>query len=157
MTPPAKCAPVPEALAPFLLNRAACVVRRMAEAELAPFHINPRHYGILATISAHGPLTQHSLGELMQIDRTTIVQLVDELEELGVVVRGRTPGDRRSYSLSLTREGQSLLRKTGPCMLATQELFLQSLTVPERKELQRLLTKVLARHAEPTTLSQEAS
>src|SRR5262245_56812188 len=108
----------------------------MAELELAPFGISPKHYGILATISANSPLTQQSLSELLRIDRTTIVQLVDELEAKGAVVRGPTPGDRRAYSLELTPDGTTLLQKTGERMLATQERFFGPLRPAEQKELQ---------------------
>jgi MarR family transcriptional regulator, lower aerobic nicotinate degradation pathway regulator len=136
--------PVPDTLAPYLLNRAACAVRKMAEDALAPYDINPKHYGILATIAIKGPLTQQSLGELIQIDRTTIVQLVDDLERMGAVVRGQTPGDRRAYALELTAAGKALLQKAGPRMLATQEQFFEPLLPEERTELQRLLTKLVA-------------
>jgi DNA-binding MarR family transcriptional regulator len=146
MSAPIKSTPVPQALALYLFNRVACSVRKMAEDELAPFGINPKHYGTLATIASHGPLTQQSLGELLQIDRTTIVQLVDELEARGAVVRGNTPGDRRAYSLELTPAGKALLQKTGPRMLAVQERFFEPLRPGERKELQTILTKLLTEH-----------
>jgi len=155
MSSSSKPIPVPDVLAPYLLNRAACAVRKMAEDELSPFGINPKHYGILATISSRGPLTQQSLGELMQIDRTTIVQLVDDLERKGAVVRGETPGDRRAYALELTAEGQALLAKAGPRMLATQERFFQPLEPAERKELHRLLTKLVAHPESPSNSCEE--
>lgn len=147
MSPGKPSIPVPDVLAPYLLNRAAAIVRRMAEMEMAPFGISPKHYGILATISANSPLTQQSLSELLRIDRTTIVQLVDELEAKGAVVRGPTPGDRRAYSLELTPDGATLLQKTGERMLAVQERFFAPLRPAERKELQRLLMKLVEEHA----------
>jgi DNA-binding MarR family transcriptional regulator len=150
-TSPKPVIPVPDVLAPYLLNRAAGIVRRMAEIELAPFGISPKHYGILATISANSSLTQQSLGELLRIDRTTIVQLVDELEGKGAVVRGPTPGDRRAYSLELTVAGKALLQETGQRMLATQERFFGPLRPSERKELQRLLMKLVEEHASSQT------
>jgi MarR family transcriptional regulator, lower aerobic nicotinate degradation pathway regulator len=153
MSTPPKSIPVPDTLVPYLLNRAACAVRKMAEDELSPFGINPKHYGILATIASRGPLTQQSLGELIQIDRTTIVQLVDDLERKGAVVRGQTPGDRRSYALELTPEGKALLEKAGPRMLATQERFFEPLQPQERKELHRLLTKLVVAQPESTSSS----
>jgi DNA-binding MarR family transcriptional regulator len=132
------------------LNRAAGIVRRMAEEELAPHGISPKHYGILSTIAANSPLTQQSLGEMLRIDRSTIVQLVDELEAKGAVVRGATPGDRRAYSLELTDAGKALLEVTGPRMLATQERFFGPLRPGEKKELHRLLTKLLEQHGTST-------
>lgn len=155
MSKPSPSFLVPDTLALYLLNRAACAVRRMAEDELAPFKLNPKHYGILAIIHAKGPLTQHALGELLQIDRTTIVQLVDELEERGTVVRGETPGDRRAYSLGVTVAGESLLRESSIKMAATQERFFQPLNANERGELQRLLTKLTRGSGDSMTCSEE--
>lgn len=143
----------PGMLALYLLNRAACVVRRMAEDELAPYKLNPKHYGILAILHAKGPITQQSLGEFLHIDRTTIVQLVDELEALGAVVRGETPGDRRAYSLGVTASGESLLQQSSVKMAATQERFFNPLSMAERHELQRLLTKLTTDAGSPMSCS----
>ncbi len=149
MLPEASKPEVPDVRSPYLLNRAACAVRKMAEDELAPFGITPRHYGILSIVAAGAPLTQQSLGEFLQIDRSTMVQLVDELEARGVVLRGKNPDDRRAHSLELTEAGRALLLESGPCMLATQERFFSPLRPDEREELERLLRKLVGDLCEP--------
>ena len=81
---------------PYLLHRCAAS-RRAWLAELAPLGIEVKHFGVLCTLHHHGAKAQGWLGEHLGIDRTTMVQLVDELEQRGLVERKRNPNDRRSY------------------------------------------------------------
>ena len=48
-----------------------------------------------ARCASSGPQSQGWIGERLGIDRTTMVQLVDELERRGLVERKRNPNDRR--------------------------------------------------------------
>jgi len=60
--------------------------------------------GVLNRLAV-GPISRHELGEQLGIDRTTMVELIDDLEGQGVVVRRRNAADRRSYSIQLTPQG----------------------------------------------------
>ena len=53
-------------------------------------------------IATEGPLSQQRLGERTALDRTTVVAIVDGLEEAGYVERRRDPDDRRAYALEVT-------------------------------------------------------
>ena len=62
-----------------------------------PLKIGPKQYGILATIHYEGPTSQRAVGEMLKIDRSTMVLLTDELEEQKVLSRKDHPKDRRYY------------------------------------------------------------
>ncbi len=68
---------------PFLLHCAAFHSTRCVADALAPTGIEPRHFGVLCTLRSSGPQSQGWIGERLGIDRTTMVQLVDELERRG--------------------------------------------------------------------------
>ena len=56
----------------------------------------------------------------MQLNHNSMVELVDRCEEHNLLRRTRSEGDRRQVTLSITPEGEALLRKLG--VAARQEL-----------------------------------
>jgi DNA-binding MarR family transcriptional regulator len=70
--------------------------------QLAPLGLEPRHFGMLTRLAANEGKSQQAIGELMGLNATRMVFLVDELEKRGLVERRRNPADRRSYALYLT-------------------------------------------------------
>src|SRR5260370_31632734 len=77
---------------------------------LAPLGLEPRHFGMLTRLAANEGRSQQAIGELMGLNPTRMVILVDELEKVGLVERRRNPADRRSHALYLTAAGREQLR-----------------------------------------------
>src|SRR3712207_782235 len=86
----------------YLLTKAAHRYSACLEQALAREDLTPRRYALLLALEAGGPRSQQSLGELLRIDRTTMVAVIDELEERGLVERRRDPRDRRVWAVHLT-------------------------------------------------------
>lgn len=134
----------PERLVAFLLHRCGCILRRRLDETLDPLGLTVRHYGILATVSLRGPLTQHAIAESLGVDPATMVGLVDELERMELLVRGQHPGDRRAHAVSLTAPGRRLLRKAERLVAVETERFLKPLPGAEQRDLHRMLARLLA-------------
>src|SRR5437870_3874037 len=105
--------PVP----PSLLDRdgallviAARTGQHLATRRLAPMGLTVQLCGVLNRLAV-GPISQHQLSEQLGIDRTTMVELIDDLESKGVVVRQRNPADRRAYSIRLTPKGRMVQKR----------------------------------------------
>lgn len=101
------------------------------------------HFGALSVIDAAGPISQQELGEYVKKDRTTIVALVDDLEEAGLVERRRNPEDRRAYALELTDEGRDWLAAAGPALAGAEDRLLNDLDEDERARLLETLQRLL--------------
>lgn len=101
------------------------------------------HFGALSAVKAAGPMSQQVLGEYVKKDRTTIVAIVDELEQMGLVERRRNPSDRRAYALEVTEEGSRWLARAGPLLSAAEDRMLGELDEAEREQLLDLLRRVL--------------
>src|SRR5260370_41947072 len=102
--------PIPPSLADrsgALLTIAARTGQELAGKRLAPMGLTVRLCGVL-NLLRNGPISQQELGEQLRIDRTTIVELIDQLERQGVVVRRRNAAGRRSYALVLTPQGRAV-------------------------------------------------
>lgn len=126
----------------YLLNRPALMIRERAQNILAPFGLVPPHFGVLATLSSEGPKTQTDLGQLLRVDPTTMVWLIDHLEKDGLVRRGRHPKDRRAYLVEMSALGKTTYQRATKRLDQLDEDFLSPLSKREREDLRRLLTKL---------------
>src|SRR6266568_9598794 len=109
---------------------------------LAPLGLEPRHAGMLTRLAAHQGLSQQALGELIGLNPTRMVFLVDELEQRGLVERRRNTADRRSYALYLTPQGRDTLQQIQAAGSRHQDEIGASLTQAERSQLASLLRRL---------------
>jgi DNA-binding MarR family transcriptional regulator len=126
----------------FLLVQLGFQLARQFGERLAPLGLEPRHVGILTRLAAHEGLSQQALGELIGLNPTRMVFLVDELEQRGLVERRRNTADRRSYALYLTAQGRDTLRQIQAAGNSHQEEIGASLTRAERIQLASLLRRL---------------
>lgn len=127
-----------------LLVRAARSGQELATKRLAPMGLSVQLCGVLILLG-EGPISQHSLGEQLGIDRTTVVELIDSLEKRGIVKRQRNPTDRRSYALSLTPQGRTLQKQAVRVFDAAADELLAPLKASERRAFTEMLRRLLDR------------
>jgi MarR family transcriptional regulator, lower aerobic nicotinate degradation pathway regulator len=128
----------------FLLTMVKGGAEAICMARLAPLDLHVRQFGLLTVLATEGPRSQQDLVEWTRLDRTTMVALVDSLEERGYVRRERNPADRRAYLLQLTPEGRRMQARARKVMLGAEDELLGSLNESERQQLSELLAKVAA-------------
>jgi DNA-binding MarR family transcriptional regulator len=111
---------------------------------LAPFQITGRELAVLVALDAHEPLSQQQAAGQLGVDRTTMVELIDGLEQKHLVERRPDTSDRRRNIVQLTADGQHALREGGRAALEAERQFLAHLNPAEATQLtttlQRLLT-----------------
>jgi DNA-binding MarR family transcriptional regulator len=117
------------------------VAGKFAE-QLAPLGLEPRHFGMLTRLAENEGRSQQAIGDLMGLNATRMVFLVDELEQRGLVERRRNPSDRRSYALYLTDQGRAKLREAQQASAGHADQVGASLTDTERTQLTALLRRL---------------
>jgi DNA-binding MarR family transcriptional regulator len=127
----------------YLLSKAHLRVHEGANEALEPLGLTVKHYGLLTLLVHEGPISQGRLGEVMRIDRTTMVALIDDLERAGHVDRTRNPEDRRAYALSATAAGRRIQRRAAALMKGVYDETLSPLSADERRELQLMLRAII--------------
>jgi DNA-binding MarR family transcriptional regulator len=133
----------------FLLSKLGFLTSSRFTAALAPFGINPGHFGLMRIIEVSGPNSQQALGEALGIPPSRMVALVDDLEGKGLVERRRHHKDRRVNELHLTTKGRGLLGQASQAGVTWQEELLANLDFAERQQLLGLLQRVAAAHELP--------
>jgi MarR family transcriptional regulator, lower aerobic nicotinate degradation pathway regulator len=127
----------------WLTAQVAAEGRRLVNAWLAQDGARRQHFTVLASLSEQGPASQADLGRRLSIDRSDLHALLAELEADGLVARVRDERDRRRNVVTLTRAGRGALARLGKRIDAAQDALLEPLSAGERRELNRLLQKVL--------------
>ncbi|GGK90823.1 MarR family transcriptional regulator [Sphaerisporangium melleum] len=127
----------------WLLGDVAREVTLRLEEALRGDELRWRDYGVLVILESAGPLSQQEIGRRLAVDRSTMVHVIDVLEQRGLVARGRDRADRRAYAVELTGAGRALLAEVlHPLTDAVHEQVLGRLTPGERRTLTRLLARL---------------
>jgi DNA-binding MarR family transcriptional regulator len=104
---------------------------------------HPRDAAVLATLQAVGPLSQQHLAKALDVNRTSMVKLIDGLEGRGLVERVRNPDDRRAYLLLPTRAGIETLAELLPRMARAEAELTERLSAAEHARLNELLRALI--------------
>src|SRR5215469_4759147 len=126
----------------FLLVQLVMEAARQFAEQLAPLGGGPRNIGMLTRLAANEGKAQQVIGDLIGLNPTQMVFLVDELEGRGFVERRRNPADRRSYALYLTSAGWDMLSKVQEAGRAHQAQLGASLNKGEQEQLTELLRRI---------------
>ena len=129
-----------------LLDHLARRTRLRSESALAPLGLRPRHLVALTVLRDHGGSTQQALSATLQIDRTNLVGLLNELEADKLVERRRSSDDRRRHIVELTRTGETTLAKAEFALAAVEDEVFSGLDAEERETLYRLLYQATTGH-----------
>jgi DNA-binding MarR family transcriptional regulator len=86
---------------------------------------------------------QLELDDVLCMDARNVVVLLNELEDLGHIIRRRDPADRRRHRVYLTSSGRQALKRAAHAQQDVEEDLLQTLSADERAVLWRLTARVL--------------
>jgi DNA-binding MarR family transcriptional regulator len=130
-----------------LLDQLARRMRVRGESVLTEHGLRPRHL-VALTVLRDRALTQQGLATALQLDRTNLVGLLNELEAEGLVERRRSAEDRRRHIVELTPSGRERLAKAEFDMAAAEDHVLGALDAEERETLYRLLRRAAGGHVD---------
>jgi DNA-binding MarR family transcriptional regulator len=89
------------------------------------------------------PITMGDLSRILGVPFSSATRTVDWLVNNGYVQRLADPEDRRVVRVELTESGKELYRAMNNLLLESTEQFLHNFSLEERKELGRLLGKLV--------------
>jgi DNA-binding MarR family transcriptional regulator len=122
-----------------LLDHVARRMRLRAEHVLEPLGLRPRHLVALTVLRDGGEVTQQALAEVLALDSTNVVGVLNELEQRELILRRRVPTDRRRHIVELTDGGRNLLARAEFALAAAEDDVLSALSAEQRVALAELL------------------
>jgi len=133
----------------WLLGQTALRARRLGNARLADAGASRSGYSVLSALEEVGLMSQIDVGDRCGFDRSDMVAILKDLEARRVVARRSDPTDGRRNLVSITGAGRRQLRRLDMVVASIQDELLAPLSKAERRELTRLLQRVLD-HYRPT-------
>jgi len=130
----------------YQLRLAQLALFRDFSEAFAEFEVTPGLFGALVIIDANPGLKQNELSRAINLDRSTVVAVVDKLERRQLVDRRVLPNDRRSNALWLTDAGSELLKQLKKHVAAHEKRLVRHLNAAERETLMHLLQKIFPEH-----------
>jgi DNA-binding MarR family transcriptional regulator len=103
--------------------------------------LSPGRAGLLLLLEANPGVTQSRLAHAVNLDRSTMVGVIDALEEAGLVERRRGE-DRRTNGLWLTRAGRTTTGRLRRRIELHERRVASKLSAAERTVLVDLLRKL---------------
>jgi DNA-binding MarR family transcriptional regulator len=114
--------PTDERLADALVDLSHRVLHLFTEVG-RPHRLSQQQVRLLCAIKASGNVGMSELGRQALVEKSNLSNLVDRLEQRGLVIRSRNEGDRRVTYVVLTDEGDELaIRSHSEVMARVNEL-----------------------------------
>lgn len=89
----------------FHVRKAQLALQRRGLRSISSQNLGPAEFGTLVLCEQNPGMAQFQIAAALDIDKASVVAVVDRLEELGWLLRRRSNHDRRRYGLYLTPEG----------------------------------------------------
>ncbi len=124
----------------FLLHETARLLRKRFEQRAGVTGLTRSQWQTIAYLAKCEGINQSGLAELLEIEPITLVRILDNLEERGLVERRANPADRRSRLLFLTEAAHPILLQMQPLGEATRAEALAGLSDEDRDRLFQMLT-----------------
>jgi DNA-binding MarR family transcriptional regulator len=117
-------------------------LRETSQEALAPWDITPSQFRALRVLHHHEALRLSDLSERLHIAPRSATEVVDALQERGLVERRADPGDRRATLVQLTGHGISILDAIRVARGTEAERVFDRLSPADRDQLARILRQL---------------
>lgn len=125
----------------FELRRAQWLVFQSLERRQVD-RVTPGQATILALVARNAGISQIDLARAVSIERSSLGEIVERLESMGLLRRAHSAHDRRAWALELTEPGRQVVVES-LARAADHERYLETfLSGQESKSLVRLLKKL---------------
>jgi DNA-binding MarR family transcriptional regulator len=130
----------------FLLAQlGAYAAGRFAE-RIEQLDLTPAQAGVLRLIAWQPGQSQQAVAGTLGTPPSRLVQLIDALEQRGLIERRRNPDDRRHHALYLTTAGNDFMAQLATVGVAHEDDICDGLDGREREQLHDLLERLAIRH-----------
>jgi DNA-binding MarR family transcriptional regulator len=127
----------------YLLKHAHLELERRSDAALAPLGMTSRELGVLRVIATGASDSQLEIAAVLQVDRSSMVTIIDALQQRGVVARHPAEEDRRRNVVTMTAAGTALFNTAEQESLRVEAAFLQAVDEHSADALATTLQQLL--------------
>jgi DNA-binding MarR family transcriptional regulator len=101
-----------------------------------------KNFSVLILLEENKNCTQQYISCALQIDKVSMVKIIDGFAKKGLVKRVQNPNDRREYFVELTAKGHTILPKIHQSIKELNDVAFKDFTEKEKKAFDKALIKV---------------
>ncbi|MBO7616549.1 MAG: MarR family transcriptional regulator [Bacteroidales bacterium] len=105
-------------------------------------NLTAEQYLVMDTLWNEGTLTQQAIAFIIQKDKNSVTQFIDNLEKKGLVTRSVAKEDRRVNNIVVTAEGMALKDSTKQLAIETMNKALKGIPEDDVQTFVNVLKKV---------------
>jgi DNA-binding MarR family transcriptional regulator len=105
-------------------------------------NLTPGQFSLLSLLAGNPGISQKALSQVTGVDTSTMSPALDSLARRGLINRARAAHDRRSYSLSLSPEGEKILAAMREHVERQERVMADALEPGERDHLLAMLKRI---------------
>lgn len=114
---------------------------KLANQSFSQLGLTSSQFDIIATLGNTEGMSCKELGEKTFITKGTMTGVLDRLESKGLLTRCMVEGDRRTYLIKLTNQGQELFEKVFPLHLEHMQPYFDDMGHTTVEELKNACAK----------------
>jgi len=126
----------------YRMKRAYNTMRADLQARLEPLGLRITTYSTLVLVVDNPGLRQSALADTLEIKRSNMVLIVEDLEHRGWITRKQIPADRRAYAIYPTRSGKRICDKAIALDMEHEAALLNCLSSEELNRFTAVLEKI---------------
>lgn len=126
----------------FHIRLAHGAVYRHFSDTFSDLDLTQKQVSVLWLVDDHPGMAQADLGRTLQMDRATVMAIVNRLQAKGLLKRGASTTDRRRQTLTLTDAGQESLREARRAVESHESWLKDRFSPAEVRTLIGLLSRI---------------
>jgi DNA-binding MarR family transcriptional regulator len=132
----------------YVVARLERAIRKAISERVRPYGLTTLQYTTLSVLGARGGLSNAQLARRAYMTPQSMSEVLEALEQRGLVKRGTLPGHRRIHPATLTGQGRKILAACDKAVDEIEQEMLSGLEPGQREMLRNwLLRAVRALHA----------
>ena len=117
---------------------------RLAELEMKKqLGLTPAHWKVILALNVSDGLTQKELADKIYVDASTLVPVIDKMEQNGLVERRADPKDRRINRIFLTPKSESTVDSIILIVLQLRKMIYNGISEDEINSARKILETVI--------------
>jgi DNA-binding MarR family transcriptional regulator len=127
-----------------LLTQLTQAYRGLLDALMDRIGLHRAQVNVLCRLFAQDGMTQSEIAEQLSVQGATITNMLQRMEEAGLVTRRRDPDDNRLVRVYLTEMGRKQERAITEQAMRVEQAVFEGLNASERALLRRMMRRMLS-------------
>ena len=129
----------------LVIRNASKTLEKALDVELLRnYGLSGGQWRVIGAIAVKSGISQKEVAELISLDSSTLVPIIDRLEHNGLVRRETNPNDRRNNRIFLTEKSESILDSIVTAVLNLRKSVYKDISAGDIEITKSVLKKIIA-------------